>query len=1184
MFDKRAQLRQRLRPVTRSLRQLRFWRISAVVLGVAALAGAATTVPASHGRLAGPAASLVILAAVACGLLVAALIARRSFRNERNIALLVEQRYPALRQRLLTAVQLPSRPDDESSYLQQRLIEEADAHGRTHRWAETVSTGQVITSRLAAIVALALLAASLWTLAGTHPTDPAALADVAPVSRATAVLIEPGDTEIERGTTLVVTARYQSLADLGDEIQLVCVDADGSQRRLPMQPTLEDPLLAAFVSSVQRPLRYQVVSTRYRSDVYCVEVFDDPALVRSDAQLQYPDYTGMLPKRIEDTIRVTAVEGSRLTWQFHLNKPVAQATLVDADGQVISLAADDASPLQYQVEFDLDRSRRWQLRLVDRDGRPNKSPPELVARVLQNEPPRLKLLAGGDVEVSPLEEFPVAVSVRDDFGVERFGLTYQLAGREAVQIELGQSIGSGETARGDYLIDFEAFQAEADQLLTYHFWAEDFGPEGAIRRVQGDLHFAAVRPFEEIYREDQSGRAGLPPDGAGGAGEQAEQLAELQKQVINATWKVIRREVGPQPAESLVEDIESIHDGQADALGQLQRLTAQVTDDQSTRFLQQAGASMEASLEALAKAGQGGDTEPLADGLQAQQAAYQALLGLRAREFQVSRSNRQQQPGQSRSGAQQRRQPQLDQLELRHDENRYEMQSRALTDRAVDEADSQRDVIDRLRQLAQRQEDINQQVAQLQSALELAESEEARRGVERQLKRLRDQQQDLLRQTDALDEAIQQAQRDGQPTSQPDAEDRLAGDSNTAEAMQQAGAQLEQTRENIRAAAEALSRQDASQALAAGTRAQRELDEVREELRQQAAGSFDQAMRLIRGAAQDLDQRQQEIAQHMDASPPEQPQTAPGLRPERAEESDVAESLRDQQQRLRDLLDQVERTIGQAESSEPLLAQNLYDTYRHTQQRKVEQQLGDAAELVDRNMPSPARRQRQQADEAINDLRQRLEDAAGSVLGNQTRALERALGELEQLQQQLDDEIAAATGRGSAEDDDADAAQRSTGDRPREVTQDSDSSQAGADRQDGEQAPADDLGGSDQAAGGLGGRPDPLTGQGFRGWSDRMRDVEQILENPALRGEATRVRERAREARSEFRRHSLEPQWDDVEQMIAKPLRQLTRGVAAELLRRTAERHAIVPIDRDPVPDRYADAVRRYYESLGSGR
>ena len=93
-----------------------------------------------------------------------------------------------------------------------------------------------------------------------------------------------------------------------------------------------------------------------------------------------------------------------------------------------------------------------------------------------------------------------------------------------------------------------------------------------------------------------------------------------------------------------------------------------------------------------------------------------------------------------------------------------------------------------------------------------------------------------------------------------------------------------------------------------------------------------------------------------------------------------------------------------------------------------------------------------------------------------------------------------------------------------------------------------------------------------------------MVDDPEMRSQAARIRDRARELRREMRRHAKEPQWPLVEELIAKPLRELRRDVAEELMRRSAERNANVPIDRDPVPEQFSDAVRLYYERLGAGR
>src|SRR5208282_1793087 len=117
----------------------------------------------------------------------------------------------------------------------------------------------------------------------------------------------------------------------------------------------------------------------------------------------------------------------------------------------------------------------------------------------------------------------------------------------------------------------------------------------------------------------------------------------------------------------------------------------------------------------------------------------------------------------------------------------------------------------RLRELAQRQTDLNERLKELQSALEAAKTEPARQEIERQLKRLRDQQQQVLRDADELRERMEREEN----------RDRMA------EARQQ----MEQSREHVRQASEALEAGQVPKAITEGARASREMNDLREELR-----------------------------------------------------------------------------------------------------------------------------------------------------------------------------------------------------------------------------------------------------------------------------------------------------------------------------------------------------------------
>ena len=1065
----------------------------------------------------------------------------------------------------------------------------------------------------------------------TDASNPLAGADVA----ALRVIVEPGNTEIQRGTSLAITARFTD-AEFEDA-KLIVQANDGMERKMAMRQNLSDPVVGGFIASVDEEFTYRIESGDWTSESYQVDVFDFPSLVRSDAGLDYPQYTKLEDKIVEDTVRVSAVEGTQVTWRCFLNKPVASCTLVGKDGQRVEMQPDSEYPGALSSNFDLQKTTRFTLELLDSDGRKNKYPPELVAKVLPNHPPKLKLANARDTSVSPLEELPLGVEVRDDFGVEQVGLSYTFASKDVTDVVLGTNIQRGSKHRIQHLIALEELDAKPDQLLSYHFWAEDVGPDGQPRRTQSDMFFADVRPFEEIFREGEPPPSG-PPSQPSPKAQEAEKLAELQKEIINATWTVIRDERGESVSDQFQANVLLLAESQADAISQLSEMTAELNDEQSQAFAATVAKAMESAHSMLKAAHQAQTSKILPQAMTFEQAAYAGLLKLRAREFQITRQ--QQKQNQSQAGAsQKRRQKQLDDLELDQEENRYETQQQAQADSAQEQEQREnRQVLSRLKELARRQEDLNKQLAELQSALEQAETEEERKEVEQQLKRLRDQQQDLLRETDELSERMNSPEN--------------------AETMGEESEKLDQNRENVRKATEALEQNDASKALTAGKRAEREFEEMRDEFRQRAAGEFDQRVRDMRSAAQELSDAQEQIGKEMAETQPSK--ASPGLRSE-DEPSDMEDSIRGQREKLSELMEQMQQTVQEAEDAEPLLAQKLYDSFRKTQQRQVDQKLSDTSELLKRGFAEEARKSEEPAREGIEQLKEDLESAAKSVLGDETEALRRALGELDQLSQDLDREIqesdpSAQTNRGVQADRGKNPPGKTTGQEPQngeqkdrlkgqekpgqgesksKSYQEAKAEESARDPSSGKpsdqpgqgseqspkqeqspgqgQSPGPGRGSeqprrSDQDGQPRSGQPSqrgvlnrfaadrpqdapgsspsaqPLTGDGFREWSDRLRDVEEMVGNLELRSRAARIRDRAKEVRVEVKRNSKNPQWRLVEEMIAVPLRELRRDMQEELLRQSAEKNALVPIDRDPVPSEFTEAVQKYYESLGSGR
>jgi hypothetical protein len=285
--------------------------------------------------------------------------------------------------------------------------------------------------------------------------------------------------------------------------------------------------------------------------------------------------------------------------------------------------------------------------------------------------------------------------------------------------------------------------------------------------------------------------------------------------------------------------------------------------------------------------------------------------------------------------------------------------------------------------------------------------------------------------------------------------------------------------------------------------------------------------------------------------------------------------------------------------------------------------LDAASELLRQDFLPEAGEAAQRSAPRLEELKRGVERAAESVLGDDTEALRLAQQELNRLTDQLQQEIQrtqAEAGAGRANQSSlTNAAGRPTtasangagGDAERRL-QPAAGGGAGTNgpgdlSRDAERRPQSAAGGRGDAerrlqpaAGGgadanaardlnrlmdeRGWRRDgPLTGDDFLSWSGRLRDVEEMIEEPALRNQVAAARERARVLRQDLKRDHKRPDWDVVRLQVVNPLTEVRDRIADELARRQS-REALVPIDRDPVPSRYSELVRRYYEELGKDK
>lgn len=1078
---------------------------------------------------------------------------RRGMGDPRQMAKEIEHQHPPLQTALLAALdQSPDPTSGSLTFLQNRLILDSLANAERDHWLDLIPR-----PRLTLLRALNLTGAFLFIITACVMLLPRAVKPQAAVVKNSVagvieMVVDPGDVEIERGSPLTIQVRFdasppaEATLEISDETGVRCI---------PLTRPFTDPVFQIRLSAVTAPMTYRVLIPAGASRSYNVRVFEIPALRQSEVVLHFPEHLGKPPETIKDPHNFQVVEQTRMELSLVTNLPGLSASLVAKNREPLIFTSDSVN---HHVSEILTQSGRYEIVLTDSAGRRNHRKDILDIKVIPNKPPVVEVLFPRKNEkVTPIQEVRLEARIKDDSGILASGLRYTLDGEKWQEIE-GQPASGEKQPLLSQLVDLEAAGAKPNDVLMWNAWAEDIGPDGNKRRVTGDIHLVQVRNFdEEFYQKAAPPGGGGPPPG--------DALVKVQTKIMNSTWALHRdhAEIAitpPPPAE-----LDTLHRSQDIAIEMAAAMEAEVTDPALRKFVTDARLEMKSASTLLAEAHTKVSAAPLEPAIGHEQAALRHLYRLMSSKTMIMQSQ-----GEGESSPSEDK-PKED-LDLKPLDNPYKAEKTAKPE-AAQQANEAMEILKRLDELAKRQRDLNEEMKALQMAANEADTPEKKTEIERQLKQLRDQQQELLADVDKLQEKA------------------------TESAPEQKSA-LNEAREKAQQAGEQLEKEKLGDALAAGRRAQESLEKLHDDFRETSAAKLAQQLRDLRQEARDLQERQRQVT----GSTP-QPEVP---KPARLSESSASQpNIASQQQDYKKLTDALRETAETAERAEPLVAKDLDEALRQADQNGIAKALEKASQSGDGKAA-------EQATEGIAKLTREIETAAERILGNEAQALRYARDELNRLAEQAGARPAEPSGAGKSP---GQAKKPGEGEQPGEGKEPGqtagESKKPGEGKQPGEggEAPGQGDGkaagegkgegqGQGQAASGKTGQGDgpgeggesgnprtsrggtAISGTGYEEWRDRLADLEAVVTDPDAQSAVARARKAGQEMRKDFKRHAKEPDRTRIEDEILKPLAEAAKELDARL-RDLDHEDPLAPVGRDPVPDRYTEIVRRYFEELG---
>jgi hypothetical protein len=743
--------------------------------------------------------------------------------SDARLARLIEEKSPGTEDRLVTAVEFCN---DNTSHISpalvNRLYRDADSVSGSVDVRNVIRRSRLLTYGGAALASLLLFAVVLkW---GPREISEGVAQLVTPTTlaaspNAMSIKVKPGTARVPKGSDQDILA---TLVNFDSQKVTVFARPLGSKEDFhgqAMEPAKARSDFSFSIFNIQDSVEYFVESNTIRSEVYKLNVVDLPFVKQLDLTLNFPAFTNLPTKTVEDGGDIAALKGTVATINAKLSGKVRAARIVFADGRKTEMRLQGSD---FVGELTVGGDTTYYIELVSNDGEAYRGSNEYDVTVLSDQPPVISFdKPGRDRKATNLEEVFTQARAEDDYGVVSMDLHFSVNGGAEKTVNLQQlTRESARSLSGAHTFFLEEHNLKPGDFISYYAKARD-----ASNEATSDIYFIEVKPFEMEYKQSQQ-------QGGGGGGQGGDQeqnaLSRRQKDLIAATHRLIR-ESDKYTDQERKDGYEAVASGQeklrTDTLEFLDRMGRRLGDVEG----QQQVAEMAENLRQAAKEMEGAPPplrkEAGKDALPPEQRALQKLLAADAifREVQVAFGN---QSGEGGSGSQREQQELagLFDLELDKMKNQYETVQRAQQQRAEQQkSEAER----RLEELARRQQQALEE--QRRRAQQAANGGGGGGGNQRQQQELIEEARKAAREL----ERLSRERRDPQ--------------------MQELSRQLNQTADEMQKA-QASSRTNSSEAIAQNERALERLRQAQERL-QQMNGAAGQ-----RGGQSGSSGRQQQIA------------------------------------------------------------------------------------------------------------------------------------------------------------------------------------------------------------------------------------------------------------------------------------------------------------------------------------
>lgn len=439
--------------------------------------------------------------------------------GEDPLAVAVERRFPELKDRLISAIQL-AREDDPERYgmspaLIKDAIHEAFEPVKGLQFGDVVAGGKVMKAGLLGLLALGLLAggaaadpesASIWfqrnvLLRNVRWPQKTYL-------ELDAERFRDGHARIVRGADFVVSAK--SVGEIHpDKVTLHYEDSEGDSGVATMKADRQNHVYRHEFTQVSFPITFHLEGGDEVTDDYYIDLLDPPEVSELELQVGFPEYAGRDPVTIDlATGDPEVLRGGFVILSGKSSKPLENVELVLGESEENTVTGKVIGKNRFELRYDNPQKTVLAgVRLRDTDGLTNPSlAPRFLIRVLDDRAPKLRLMKRGigSMVVSGAL-VPWRLRAHDDVKVMS-GRLEVLKGAgdrkssETHEVELAAEQFGIESVEIEGEMELAAFDLNPGAFLSIHAYGKDNAHPEAHEGKSDPITFKVVT-MEELFSD-----------------------------------------------------------------------------------------------------------------------------------------------------------------------------------------------------------------------------------------------------------------------------------------------------------------------------------------------------------------------------------------------------------------------------------------------------------------------------------------------------------------------------------------------------------------------------------------------------------------------------------------------------------------------------------------------------------